>query len=231
MMQTLDSFYRSKAWEKFRAALILQRSNEDGTVICAKCGKPILRRYDMIAHHKKELTEENVNDAAVALNPDNVELIHFRCHNLEHERFEGFRQRVYLVYGSPCSGKTSFVDENAQPDDFIFDIDRIWDAVCNGGRYDKTRGKSSRPGRLTANVFGIRDCILDQIRTRTGKWRNAWIIGGFPLRTDRDRLCDLLRAEPIYCEATIDECLARAEKERPGEWKEYIKRWFSDYTE
>ena len=228
---TPEQFYHSKDWQRFRQFLILSRTNEDGAVICAECGKPILRKYDCIAHHKIELTEDNAGDASISLNPDNVELVHFACHNKRHERFEGFTQKVYLVYGSPCSGKTSFVNENARPDDLIFDIDRIWDAVCNGGRYAKERGKSSRPGRLTANVFGIRDAMLDQIRTRTGKWRAAWIIGGYPLRSDRDRLCDLLRAEPIYCEATIAECMARAEKERPDAWKGYIERWFADYTE
>ena len=231
MYKTVESFYKSKEWERFRAQLILERTNADGTVTCAHCGKPILRKYDCIGHHKQELTDENVNDFSVSLNPENVELIHFRCHNLEHERFEGFRQRVFLVYGSPCSGKTSYVDEVANGDDLILDVDRIWDAVCNDGRYNKTAGKSRRPHRIRANVFGIRDTMIDMIKTRTGKWRNAWVIGGYPLKTDRDRICQLLRAEPIYCEATLEECLARCKEERPPEWETYIRDWFEEYTE
>ena len=109
-------------------------------------------------------------------------------------------------------------------DDLILDIDRIWDAICLDGWRHKTK-------RLNANVFGIRDCMLDMIRTRTGMWRNAYIIGGYPLRSDRDRLCDMLRATPIYIESTLDECLARAETERPDDWKEYIIRWFENYVE
>ena len=230
-MNSVEKFYRSKQWNSLRAQLMQARTNADGQIICARCGKPILRRYDCIGHHKIELTEENVNDYSISLNPENVELIHFKCHNMEHGRFEGFRQKVYLVYGSPCSGKTSYVDEVAEPDDLILDVDRIWDALCNDGRYNKTAGKSRRPHRIRANVFGVRDCIIDMIRTRTGKWRNAWVIGGYPLRTDRDRLCDLLNAEPIYCEATVEECLARCEKERPAEWREYILEWFDTFTE
>lgn len=226
---TLEAFYKSKQWERFRAQLMQERS-QDGVIICEHCGKPILRKYDCIAHHKTELTEENVNDYIVSLNPDNVILIHFRCHNELHERFEGFRQKVFLVYGSPCSGKTSYVDENAHGDDLILDVDRLWDAVCNDGRYNKKQGKSQRPHRIRTNVFILRDTMLDMIKTRKGKWRNAWVIGGYPLRTERDRLCQLLGAEPIYCEATMDECLERCEQERPQEWKDFILKWFDEYT-
>lgn len=225
-----DELYHSKEWERFRQGLILERMDDDGQVICAHCGKPIVRKYDCIGHHKIELTEDNVNDVTIAFNPQNVDLIHFRCHNDIHERYGGFSQRVYLVYGSPCSGKTSYVDENAKPDDLILDMDRIWDCICNDGRYHKMNGKSGRPHRLKANAFGVRDALIDMIRTRTGNWRRAWIIGGYPLRTDRDRLCSLLRAEPIYCESTLEECLKRCESERPQEWRQYILDWWEDFT-
>lgn len=223
-MYTLDNFYTSKKWIKFVNGLKLERLNADGQIICARCGKPITKAYDCIGHHKAELTDENVNDFAISLNPDNVELIHFRCHNIIHQRFEGFGQSVYLVYGSPCSGKTSWVNEVANGDDLILDVDRLWDAVCKDGQKQK-------PKRLNANVFGLRDCIIDQIRTRTGRWRNAYIIGGYPLRTDRDRLCDLLKATPIFIDATKEECLLRAETERPKAWKGFIENWFNSYVE
>ena len=229
-MQTLSTFYKSKQWQKLIAVLKAERVNEDGFIVCEHCGQPIVRKYDCIGHHKIELTEDNVNDAEIALNPDNIELIHFRCHNEIHDRWQGTGQRVYLVYGSPCSGKSSWVNEVAHGDDLILDIDRIWDAICNDGRYRKIIGKSKRPSRVRSNVFGIRDCMIEMIKLRKGMWRNAYIIGGYPLKSDRDRLCDLLNAEEIYIEATKEECLKRAETERPEEWKDYIERWFEDFT-
>ena len=230
-MFTLDNFYTSRTWAKFLEQLRQERTNENGELLCERCGKPILRKYDCIGHHVKELTEDNVNDYEISLNPGNIKLIHLRCHNEEHQRFGGFHQEVYLVYGSPCSGKSSWVDKNAYGDDLILDVDRLWDAVCNDGRYNKVKLKSTRPTRLRPIVFGLRDCIIDQIRTRSGMWRNAFIIGGYPLRTDRDRLCNLLRAKPIYIESTLEECLKRAETERPEEWKQYIRDWFENYIE
>lgn len=230
-MTKVQSFYRSKAWQQLTAQLKIERTDKDGNIICEHCGQPILKRYDCIAHHKIELTEENVDDVTVSLNPKNIELIHFRCHNKIHQRFEGYSQKVYLVYGSPCSGKSSWVNEVANGDDLILDVDRLWDALCNDGRYRKVVGKSRRPSRVKANIFGVRDCIIEQIKLRTGHWRNAYVIGGYPLKSDRDRMCDLLDAESIYIEATRAECLSRAMNERPEEWVEYINNWFDDFTE
>lgn len=226
---TPKEFYHTQKWIKL-IALLKQERTKDGQLICEHCGLPIVRSYDCIGHHKIELTEDNVEDFNISLNPDNIELIHFKCHNLIHERFEGNKQKVFLVYGSPCSGKTTFVNDNAYDDDLILDVDRIWSALSNGGLHNKDRGKAERAGRLKQNVFGVRDCILEMIQHRQGKWRNAYIIGGYPLRTDRDRLCELLDAEPVFIEASIDECLLRAKAERPDEWQDYIRDWFEVFT-
>lgn len=220
-MFTLSNFYKSKQWEKCIAVLKLERVNENGEIICEHCGKPIAQKYDCIGHHKVELTEANVNDPDITFNPENIMLIHFRCHNQIHQRFEGFHQKVYLVYGPPCAGKTTWVNDVSNPDDLILDIDRIWECICFSDKYHK-------PNRLKKNVFGIRDAILDQIKTRTGMWRNAYVVGGYPLVTDRDRLCDLLGAIPIYIDTDENTCLSRARSE---EWKDYIYDWFDSYTE
>lgn len=218
-MFTLETFYKSDEWEKLLEVIKLERTNNEGQIICEHCGLPIVKKYDCIGHHKIELTETNVNDYNISLNPNNIMLIHFKCHNIRHKRFNGFKQEVYLVYGSPCSGKTTWVNNVANDDDLILDIDKLWEAICLSNKYNK-------PNRLKANVFGLRDCLLDQIKTRTGMWCNAYIIGTYPLRTDRDRLCDLLKAKPIFIDETKDECLNRAKNEK---WKDYIEEWFDTY--
>ena len=77
---SLDTFYSSKEWEKLRKLIAQERVDADGNIICAHCGKPIVKAYDMIGHHKIALTEENVNDATISLNPENIDLVHHRCH-------------------------------------------------------------------------------------------------------------------------------------------------------
>lgn len=220
-MYTLDTFYKTKEWEQLVNQLKIDRTDSDGNLICWYCGKPITRKYDCIGHHKIELTDDNVNDITISLNPDNVELIHHRCHNIIHLKYEGFRQTVYLVYGAPCSGKTTWVNSVARNDDLILDIDRLWESICNCDRYHK-------PSRLKSNAFAVRDLLIDQIRTRTGKWRNAYVIGTYPLRSDRDRICNMLDAIPIYIEATESECISRA---KDKQWEDYIREWFETYIE
>lgn len=217
---TRHQFYRSKAWLNLRLQLMQERTNADGLLLCERCGQPILKPYDCIAHHKTELTETNVDDFAISLNPENIELIHFKCHNAEHHRFGGFAQQVYVVYGAPCSGKTTWVRENATADDLILDIDRIWEAlsVCD---------REHKPNRLKNNVFGVRDTILDQIRTRTGMWLTAYVVGTYPRQPERERVCDMLRATPIFIDTPKEVCLERAQNES---WRQFVTDWFEAYT-
>lgn len=215
-MVTLQNFYSSNSWIKFREQLILERTNAEGEVICARCGKPIYKKYDIIGHHIKPLNEVNVNDALIALNPDNVELIHFKCHNKEHKRWDGFEQAVYLVWGSPCAGKTTWVIENAFDDDLIVDMDRIWECLEKGDREHKSN-------RIKANVFGVRDCLIEQIKLRKGMWRNAYVIGGYPLPMDRERICGLLGARCIHIDTPKDVCLSRAVND---DWRCYVEEWW-----
>lgn len=229
---TLENFYRSKEWERFRPIVIAERTDpETGFVRCAYCGKPILKKYDLILHHKTELTDANVNDAAVALNPDNIECVHFRCHNAIHERFvEGhkgtaihYRKKVFIVYGAPCSGKTTFVHENASAYDLVVDIDSIWESVSNNGRYIK-------PNALKQTVFGIRDKLYDDIKYRSGNWRKAFVLTGGARLGDRERLVSRINAnELIFVDASKDECLKRSRSDRPEGWEKYINDWFESY--
>lgn len=223
--KSLRDFYTSREWTKFLTILADERTDDDGYLRCAHCGKPIIAKYDRIGHHSKiPLTEANVNNVEISLNPDNVIFVHHKCHNVIHERFgHECPKRVYLVYGPPCSGKSSWVYDSAGRDDLVVDMDNIWQMISINQRYDK-------PPRLKSNVFAVRDCLIDQIKTRYGKWKNAYIVGGYPLYMDRERLCASLGAEPIFIGESKETCLARA-SERPNEWKRFVEDWFESFTE
>lgn len=227
-MDKLQAFYKSRKWENFVKALRLERATADGSIICEHCGKPIVKAYDCIGHHKDELTLDNVDNVQVSLNPDNIMLIHFRCHNEIHKRFgyaERPKQNVYIVYGAPCSGKTTFVSEVAEPGDIILDIDRLWGAI----RADKC-GAYEKPNAIKSNVFALWDCMLDMIRVRRGRWNNAYIIGGYPLQGERERLFDSVGADKlVFIDTKKDICLLRAREKSP-EWTEYVEQWFDRYS-
>lgn len=222
-MYTLNNFYQSKEWRALLATLKMERVNEQGEIICAHCGEPITRKYDCIGHHVTALNERNVNDAAVALNADNVVLVHHVCHNRIHNKLGHIARQVYLVWGSPMSGKRTYVDEVAVWGDLIVDVDSIWQCVSGRERYEK-------PARLKPVVFGIRDTLLDMVRRRCGSWCNAYVVGGYPLVNERERLMRSLGAREVYVESSQAECLARLKNCRDGrdvgEWRKYIDDWW-----
>lgn len=226
-MWTQESFYHSKQWESFREIVIAQRTESDGYVRCALCGKPIVNKYDLIVDHIEELNDNNVNDVNVSLNPDNVRCVHARCHNIRHERFGrnnymNRRKMVYIVYGAPCSGKSTFVSDHASDIDLIVDMNNIYQMISNNARYIK-------PNRLNGAAFSIRNVLYDLIKYRNGKWQDAYIITGGARSGDRERLKQRVNAnELIFIDCPKDICLMRA-SERGKDWIDYINNWFDEY--
>lgn len=221
-MFTLSSFYKSDEWEKFRQVIINERAI-DGVVYDEVTNEPIIKPYDIILHHKIILTEENVNDLDITLNPENIQIVSHKTHNKIHNRFgyEGTRH-IYIVYGAPCSGKSSFVKSVAGYNDLILDIDKIYKAISNNGEHIKSK-------RLSTYVFKIRDLLIDMINSKAGKFANAYIIGGYAFERERTELASKLGAELIFIEEDKEICLERAKNKRPQEWQEYINDWFDVY--
>lgn len=235
--KTRQDFYRSKQWETFRQVVIAKRADDDGFVHCAICGKPILKKYDLILHHKLELDDLNVNDVNISLNENNVECVHFKCHNQIHERF-GYnrtsthytvRKHVYIVYGAPCSGKTTWVHQNATEDDLVVDMDSIWQMISINERY-------SKPTALKGTVFQIRDAMYDLIKYRNGKWHNAFVITGGALSGDRERLMQRISADDfVFIDTDERTCLERLKNrtdmddDQKVEWETFIHDWFSQF--
>lgn len=225
-MYTLYDFYRSKPWGLLLVTLKHERVGSSGQLICEYCGKPIVRKYDCIGHHKTELTEDNFTDAEISLNPDNIMLVHHKCHNIIHNKLAHGRRSVYIVYGSPMAGKTSYVNSVKAEGDLIIDMDSIWQCVSGADRYIK-------PQRLNAVVFGVRDYLLDCVKYRRGKWLNAYIIGGYPLISERERLAKDLSAELIFIDTDYDTCVNRlvecTDRDKKV-WEQYISEWWEKYT-
>lgn len=174
--------------------------------VCAKCGG-VFDISELRPHHKVELTLDNIDDVNVTLNPDNIEVLCHDCHNAAHKRF-GYAvgaKHVYLVYGSPCAGKTTYVNSVATRNDLIVDLDKIHRAICICGLYDK-------PDATKRVAFNVRDYLLDEVRTATPrrKWQDAYIIGTYPDRIDRDVFVQDYGAEIVHIDTSKEECIKRA---------------------
>lgn len=239
--ESTAQFYRGQDWEYCKQQVTQERLI-DGALYCEHCGKIILKSFNpnernnrnaVVYHHIKHLTNLNVNDASISINPNNIMVVHWQCHNEIHNRFNGVAQKVerkvYLITGASCSGKTTFVRERIQEGDIVLDIDDIWQMVSGQQRYVK-------PNQLKPIVFNIRNEIKDQIAKGAGTWRNAFIIESLPIATDRKREAERYKAhnvELITMEATREECLQRLYSNPQGRnikaYEEYINDYYDSY--
>jgi hypothetical protein len=220
----LRSFYASETWIKFRLAIIAERGP-----VCQKCKRVIGNSIDCTLHHAKELTPENVADASLSLNPENVLVVCHDCHNQIHHRFGHHTAHgTYIVFGPPMSGKSTYVSQNMSRGDLVIDMDLLYAAISLLPEYDK-------PDSLFRNVIGVYNLLIDNVKTRYGKWNSAWVVGGLADRYRREQLANNLGAELIFCDVSRLECLGRLEmdegrRSRKDQWASYINKWFDEYT-
>ena len=239
--ESTAAFYRGQDWANCKAQVTQERL-KGGALYCEHCGKIILKSFNpnernnknaVVYHHIKELNNFNVNDASISINPKNIMVVHWQCHNEIHQRFTGGYQRperkVYIITGASCSGKTTWVRDRVQAGDIVLDIDDIWQTISGMPRYVK-------PNSLKPIVFNLRNEIKDQIAKGAGTWRNAFIIESLPVATDRKREVEKYKAhnvELITMEATREECLQRLYTDPNGRdiksYEEYINEYYDSY--
>lgn len=224
MFTSLAQFYNSDLWKDFRSMVIIERT-KGGVLLDEFSGEVITNAYDIVVHHIKPLTLANVNDYSISLNPDNVMIVTHKSHNNIHKRFGYIAERkVYMVWGAPCSGKTTFVNSIKGNSDLVCDMDNIWQCLTGGERYFK-------PNALKTNAFIIRDALYDSIQTRAGKWERAFVIIG---KRD-ERLRDRLGAEEIHIDTDKTTCIERLNNdcnrsaEQKALWQGYIENYFETY--
>ncbi len=108
--------------------------------------------------------------------------------------------------------------------DLIVNMDRLYAAVTLLPLYEK-------PSVLYRNVQALHDTLLDNIKTRSGRWHNAWIIGGYADRYQRERVRRDTGAELVFIDTPREVCIERAiaagvEKT----FRKFIEEWFEKYA-
>lgn len=99
-----ERFYKSKKWQKCRAAFIAERTAIDGG-LCQRCRE----RSGYIVHHKEPLTKDNINNPDVSLNFNNFEFVCHKCHNKIHGvKFCRQRKFYFDSEGQPIPPRKNF---------------------------------------------------------------------------------------------------------------------------
>lgn len=144
----------------------------------------------------------------------------------DHDIIEGFR--VVVVWGSPASGKTSYVKQHMKQDDMVVDLDNIKQAIS-------LQGKSASMSNLMPVALNIRAHIYDLIANREViEADTVWVMAGLPKQSDRDYIKAKLRPNEMkHIDSDIEACIAHAMEDRERIDKEtqlkIIYKWFEEY--
>lgn len=79
MKDFAETFYKSRRWQKTRAAYLRSVGG-----LCERCLKKGLYHPAVIVHHKVYLTAENINTPEIALSWNNLEALCREHHEEEH---------------------------------------------------------------------------------------------------------------------------------------------------
>jgi len=238
-------FYKSKQWLGVRE-YVIRRDN----YLCKVCGKPAEE-----VHHIIHLSPKNISNPILALGEDNLISVcrdcHFKIHRediikkviesnksrKQSETRQGYEfdkegnivqttNNVYIVWGSPGSGKTTYVKSKMNIGDMVVDLDLIKQAIS-------MQGKTQATDNLLDASIKIRDFIYTLIQNREVDTKTIWVVAGLPRREDRQKLKGYLKAELIYIDATIEQCIVRVKADTDRLDKELqvdiVNKWWKQY--
>ncbi len=234
------SFYDSQAWRKTREAYLQSKH-----YICEDCGGAA-----SVVHHITYIKPWNVNDPNITLNWDNLKAVCVDCHALEHSqdmkkrggeaRLNGIafdeegnvikQANVFLVCGSPASGKTTYVAEHKGKSDLVIDLDYICAALAG-----ETGNVHLDHRPILSVALEVRELLYQIIAERRGKWERAFIITTIADVREMKAVADELRAEIVLMNTALPECLERI-KNDPSRVHNRIlhaklaEEWFEKYN-
>lgn len=112
-------------------------------------------------------------------------------------------QSVYIISGAPGSGKTTYVQKHKRPGDLIVDLDLLAAAFQGEDR--------PHPEYATVmdTVLAAREAAYQVIESRTGMWKNAYVITSSPDRSAVNALKDRLGAKVIPMNVSLEDCVSR----------------------
>ena len=226
-------FYHSKAWRDTQAAYMASQH-----YVCERCGG-----VARIVHHKTYITPQNINDPSITLAWTNLEALCMDCHAREHQRTHAPRNgiafdengnvikapNVFLVCGSPGSGKSTYVRENKKANDLVIDLDYICAALM--GEPDNIY-LNHEP--VLSVALEIRGLLYKIVASRKGIWERAFVITSVSNPMEQKAIAMELNAEIVVIDTPLEDCIRRINNdERRANsvafFEKLAKRWWNEY--
>lgn len=126
---------------------------------------------------------------------------------------------VFLIYGSPCSGKSTYIKERKRDGDIVCDVDRLYSAISFNEEHQTELYAQEVASELYKEMLNI-------IRDRKGNWKNAYVVSLANTKEQVQKAKDQINAdECIFIDTPYEVCMERA-KERPFYFQWIIQEWF-----
>lgn len=126
---------------------------------------------------------------------------------------------VYLIYGCPCSGKSTYIKEHMSRGDVVCDIDLIYSAISADDEHDAELYVHAVAQRVT-------ESLLDIIRDRAGIKKDVYVVSLANTKEKLEKAKERINAdECIFIDTPYETCMERA-KERPFYFQWLIQEWF-----
>ncbi len=133
---------------------------------------------------------------------------------------------VTVVCGPPGAGKTTYVNDHAEPGDLIIDFDPLYVVLSNQPMYTK-------PQDILPFVVEARAAVIERLRTRSNV-RHAWLIT-MSLRKQERQTYEADGADVVTLATPADECLRRIAaapgRENWPDWETLVNDWWASYEE
>ena len=225
-------FYGSTQWKKARSLYLGSQFN-----VCEDCGKAA-----SIVHHIKPITPNNINDPNITLNQNNFKALCEDCHTLIHSNnvkqngitFDNSgnitkEANVFLVCGSPASGKSFYVKNRKTKHDIVIDLDYVCAALL--GELDNIYADHEP---VLSVALEVKALLYEIITVRRGKWRKAYVITSIASIAEQKAVARELNAEIVMVDTSLEDCLKRLRADRRrakilGLHEELIYKWHREY--
>lgn len=198
-------------WRKVRAVQLAHHPN------CAHCGSLAEVVDHIIPRSLGGAMYDPANHQSLCVPCHDVKSAHEKGATLAASRPRTYHvdNRVIVVSGPPCSGKTDYVASRRQAYDLVLDMHALAVALGAPGH--------ARPPHLVPFLCELRDAFLARL-TRRHQAPRVWIITGEPRMADR-----LVGAQHVRMPTTRDECISRAAGSGRPECVELIDAWFTEH--
>lgn len=127
---------------------------------------------------------------------------------------------VYLIYGSPCSGKSTYIKEHMTDKDIVCDVDLIFSAISNHDPHNADL-------YVYDTAIQMANQLMDIIKKREGDWQDAYVVSIANTDEQLKKAKERVNAdECILIDTPYETCMERA-KSRPFYFQWLIQEWFA----